>query len=124
MIVPIRRACRRLPVRLVIVIYLATVGGAVSWAQAPRRPLARLLGPQGLLTLLEVQTTRLSGVSDFLVVPTPHSGMLQSAEVMRYTLNFLQHGCFVSADQRRPIPAVTQSPKDSHPLTSGTAREL
>jgi pimeloyl-ACP methyl ester carboxylesterase len=74
--------------------------------------------------LLEVQTTRLPGASDFLVVPTPHSGMLHSAEMMRYTLNFLQHGYFVSVEQKRPIPAATQPPKDSHPATSGTAREF
>ena len=43
--------------------------------------------------LLEVETTRLAGASDFLV-PTPHMGMLHSPEVMRYTLNFLQHGSF------------------------------
>ncbi len=50
-----------------------------------------------------VETTRLAGASDFAVLPVLHSFMMNDPAAQEYTLRFLQHGYFVSAEARRPI---------------------
>jgi pimeloyl-ACP methyl ester carboxylesterase len=54
--------------------------------------------------VLTVASTRLPGATDFIVVRRMHVMMLNSRTVMEYTLRFLEHGYFVAADKRNPIP--------------------
>ena len=56
-------------------------------------------------TLL-VEETYLEGAADHLVFPAIHSFVMYEEEVWAYTLRFLQQGHFVSAADRRPIPAT------------------
>ena len=44
--------------------------------------------------VVTVEETRLPGLSDHLVLPVSHSGMLISPEVARQTAAFLRNGCF------------------------------
>jgi pimeloyl-ACP methyl ester carboxylesterase len=53
---------------------------------------------------VSVQETKLAGAQDFLVAPWLHSTIMKQAEVRAATLQFLQHGYFLSAAQRQPIP--------------------
>jgi len=52
---------------------------------------------------ITVETTRLSGAADFLVLPAPHTFFMDHPKVKACTLRFLKHGCFVSPEARRPI---------------------
>ena len=60
--------------------------------------------PRGLAPLLEgdndglvtVESTRLPGARDFLIVPQLHFLMLHSLTVKQCTLRFLKHGWFVA----------------------------
>ena len=54
---------------------------------------------------LSVETTRLAGARDFKVVPVWHSFLILSPTVQRMTLEFLQHGYFVTAAERTGIAA-------------------
>jgi pimeloyl-ACP methyl ester carboxylesterase len=53
--------------------------------------------------VVSVEATRLSGARDFVVLPVAHTFMMNDPKVQEYTLRFLEHGHFVSEDQRRPI---------------------
>ena len=53
--------------------------------------------------VVSVETTRLVGAADFAVLPVIHSVMMDDRTVQQYTLNFLKHGYFVSAEARHPI---------------------
>ncbi len=53
---------------------------------------------------ITVKTTQLAGAADFIVVGMLHELIANDPRVLDYTLHFLQHGWFVSAEQRRPIP--------------------
>jgi pimeloyl-ACP methyl ester carboxylesterase len=57
--------------------------------------------------IVSVAETRLPGASDFLVLPVMHRTLLSDPQVHESMLRFLQHGYFVSADQRQPIAAET-----------------
>ncbi len=61
---------------------------------------------------ITVETTRLPGATDFLVVPALHELIANDPRVFDYTLRFLQEGYFVAADARQPIPptALVQRP--------------
>lgn len=52
-----------------------------------------------------VESTKLPGARDFLVVPSIHMFLMNSEQAQEATLNFLQHGYFVSKEARTPIPA-------------------
>lgn len=52
---------------------------------------------------LSVDATRLAGARDFKIVPERHSFIFVSPTVHRMTLEFLEHGYFVSAADRTPI---------------------
>lgn len=56
--------------------------------------------------VVTVEETRLPGAADFLVVPALHTFFMDDATVRECTLRFLQHGYFISADSRQPIPAI------------------
>jgi hypothetical protein len=53
-----------------------------------------------------VEETKLAGARDFLVLPLFHSRTMRHEAVPECTLRFLQHGYFVSEDQRQPLPPV------------------
>jgi pimeloyl-ACP methyl ester carboxylesterase len=51
-----------------------------------------------------VEDTKLAGAADFAVLPVLHSFMMNDPTVLKYTLQFLEHGYFVSAATRNPLP--------------------
>lgn len=53
--------------------------------------------------VVTVDETRLAGARDFTVVPVMHSVLMNDESVRSQTLTFLQHGFFVSEEQRQPI---------------------
>jgi hypothetical protein len=61
---------------------------------------------------IRVETTRLAGASDFLVVSALHELIANDPRVFDYTLKFLESGYFVTSDQRQPIgdSAVAKRP--------------
>lgn len=61
--------------------------------------------------VVSVETTRLPGATDFAVLPVIHTLMMDDPTVQEYTLRFLKHGYFVSAELRQPI---VPTGKDSH----------
>jgi len=54
----------------------------------------------GVVTL---ESARLAGAGDFLVVPVLHTLLPSDPRVLKATLSFLTHGYFLSADQRTPV---------------------
>lgn len=53
---------------------------------------------------ISVETTRLAGASDFLVVPAVHEFIAHDPRVLNYTLTFLTSGYFISLAEKRGIP--------------------
>lgn len=53
--------------------------------------------------LVTVESTRLPGATDFVLLPVWHAFMGQYPIVRQYTLSFLRNGYFVSEDRREPI---------------------
>jgi hypothetical protein len=51
-----------------------------------------------------VEETKLAGAHDFIVLPVYHTFLMDDERVQQHTLNFLNHGYFVSAYQRKSIP--------------------
>ena len=60
-----------------------------------------LKGPDDFTVSLN--EAKLNGAHDMLIRPLFHSTMVMQPEVQQATLRFLQHGYFLSADQRQPI---------------------
>ena len=52
---------------------------------------------------VSVEETKLAGAHDFLVRPLFHSTMMHQPEVLKATLSFLQHGYFISDQERTPL---------------------
>lgn len=50
-----------------------------------------------------VESTRLAGASDFVIIPSMHTALVFDETAHEYTLRFLQHGYFISAARRNPI---------------------
>ena len=53
--------------------------------------------------VVTVESTRLAGAADFLVVPVVHTLLITNRSVMEHTVRFLEHGHFVSAAEREPV---------------------
>lgn len=53
---------------------------------------------------ITVKTTELAGARDFVVVPMLHELIANDPRVLEYTLNFIEHGWFISAEKRHPLP--------------------
>jgi pimeloyl-ACP methyl ester carboxylesterase len=54
--------------------------------------------------LVTVDSTQLAGATDFVRLPVLHTLLPRDEKVLEYTLRFLESGCFVSSDQRHPLP--------------------
>lgn len=52
---------------------------------------------------ISIETTKLAGARDFVVVPVLHSFIMDNARVQQYVLRFLQRGYFTTAEQRHPL---------------------
>ena len=65
---------------------------------------------------ITVETTRLPGASDFLVVPALHEFIAHDPRVLRHTLQFLQDGYFVSAAERQAIPPEPIAKRPPNPV--------
>jgi hypothetical protein len=48
--------------------------------------------------VVAVESTKVEGMSDFLVTPFSHTFIMMSTEIIEQTIHFLQHGKFISAD--------------------------
>ncbi len=59
--------------------------------------------------VVTIDETRLAGCRDFAVVSGIHSFIMDRDDVRRFVLNFLQHGYFVSEQERHPIVAEPDS---------------
>jgi pimeloyl-ACP methyl ester carboxylesterase len=53
--------------------------------------------------VISVETTKLTGAHDFVRLPLLHSFIMDNAQVQEYVLRFLQHGHFISAEERHPL---------------------
>ncbi len=51
---------------------------------------------------VSVESAKLPGMKDFLVVPCDHTFIMDDAEVIRQTIHFLKFGRFAEAEARRP----------------------
>jgi pimeloyl-ACP methyl ester carboxylesterase len=56
--------------------------------------------------VLSIDETRLPGARDFSIVNRMHGGLMNDDNVRKQVLTFLNHGYFVSAEARNPIPAA------------------
>jgi pimeloyl-ACP methyl ester carboxylesterase len=73
-------------------------------------------------SLLTIETTKLAGARDFVVVKGIHQLLPQSKQVRLATLRFLKFGYFISAEKRRPLPparAAARSGKSGAKTESG-----
>jgi hypothetical protein len=61
--------------------------------------------------VVSVDTTRLAGAADFLVLPISHTFMMNSRQAQECTLRFLKHGYFISEQDRRPIEIQPAEPE-------------
>ncbi len=61
--------------------------------------------------VVTVKETRLAGARDFAVLPLFHTFLMTDATAQRYTLRFLEEGCFISERKRQPISADNESEK-------------
>ena len=52
---------------------------------------------------ISVETAKLAGARDFIVLPIIHSFIMNDARVQKMTLEFLRHGHFVSESKRHPL---------------------
>ena len=68
-----------------------------------------LAGPDDLV--VRVEETKLAGARDFEVLPVVHMRMFSDSTVQQHTLNFLEHGYFVSAEERHPLEAAELPPQ-------------
>jgi len=59
---------------------------------------------------ISVETAKLPGARDFIVVPRLHSFIMDSDKVQRHVLHFLQHDCFVSESKRHPLEKQEKQP--------------
>jgi pimeloyl-ACP methyl ester carboxylesterase len=53
--------------------------------------------------VISVETAKLVGAHDFVRLPLLHSFIMRDAKVHEYVLSFLQHGYFISKDERHPL---------------------
>jgi pimeloyl-ACP methyl ester carboxylesterase len=53
--------------------------------------------------VVAIEETKLAGAIDYRVIQVNHSTIMRNETVMDYTLSFLRHGFFVSADTRHQI---------------------
>ena len=53
--------------------------------------------------VVTVDSTKLPGARDFLLLPVAHTFLMFNDKAQAATLNFLQNGYFVSAEKRQPI---------------------
>jgi pimeloyl-ACP methyl ester carboxylesterase len=53
--------------------------------------------------IITVESAKLDGARDFVVLPALHPLIMQYAQTQEYTLRFLKEGYFVSEEERRPL---------------------
>jgi pimeloyl-ACP methyl ester carboxylesterase len=58
--------------------------------------------------VVSVDSARLPGATDFLVLPVWHTFIMEQRSVQEATLSFLEHGYFVAADKRQPIARAAE----------------
>lgn len=54
--------------------------------------------------VVTVESTKLSGAADFVVVPSLHALMMDNATIQEYTVQFLKNGYFIAPDRKQPLP--------------------
>ena len=78
--------------------------GIVAGGKRTEKGFNPLLGSDNDSTVT-VESTRLAGAQDFLLVPVMHSFLMSNSEIIDATSHFLQHGRFRENGPAEPIPA-------------------
>ncbi len=73
--------------------------------------------------VVDVESTKLVGATDFAMLPVLHTIMMDDAKVQEYTLRFLRYGYFVSAAERRPIGVADLAPLRAASKPAGTGEK-
>lgn len=76
--------------------------GIVAGGRGNNKGYNPLLGEDNDL-IVTVESAKLCGARDFLVLPVLHTFMMDDLAVKRATLSFLRHGYFRTAEQRQPL---------------------
>lgn len=74
--------------------------------------------------LVAVETTRLTGMKDFVIVETNHSALLYNEEVAEQTIAFLKTGSFLHEAQDHAGPKARPDPEPSESSTLDRTGEL
>ena len=77
--------------------------GIIAGGQADGKKFSNLLLEGKDDFTVSLDEARLNGATDFLVEPLFHSTMMRQPVTLESTLRFLNHGYFVSAQERNPI---------------------
>lgn len=54
--------------------------------------------------IVTVASAQLAGAADFVCVPVYHALLVNDRQVLEYAVSFLEHGYFISAAKRHPLP--------------------
>jgi pimeloyl-ACP methyl ester carboxylesterase len=76
--------------------------GIIAGGKAAEKGYNPLLPGDNDVTI-SVETTKLAGARDFIVLPVLHSFIMDDPKVQECVLHFLQNGYFVSEQERRPL---------------------
>ena len=57
--------------------------------------------------MVSVETRGCPAPADFAVLPVIHTLMMDDPTVQQYTLRVSEHGYFIAAERRQPIPRVS-----------------
>lgn len=77
--------------------------GIIAGGQNNHKRFSNFLLPGQDDFTVSVEETKLSGATDFLVRPLLHSIMMRHPETLEATLNYLEHGYFVSSESRQTL---------------------
>jgi pimeloyl-ACP methyl ester carboxylesterase len=65
--------------------------------------------------VISVDTAKLDGARDFIVLPSIHAFVMDNAKSQQYALHFLQHGSFISERERHPLERQAEKPSEESP---------
>ena len=84
--------------------------GIIAGGQKSDANINNLLVPGKDDFTVGVDEAKLAGATDFLVTPLFHSNMMLDSDVISWTISFLKHGYFVSAEDRQSLPLAPAVP--------------
>ena len=78
--------------------------GVIAGGQESHVEISNMLVPGKDDFTVGVDEAKLAGATDFLVAPLFHSSMMMDKDAIAWSVSFLKHGYFVSAQDRKPVP--------------------